>query len=710
MNNNKMKHGSKLFILPSIALLAGAGYLTYNILLLEGIENIIRMSIIGGALLIALILLLISLKIIMKGKLLGLIILSIICLLFSGVFFTGAILINKAYSSISKINKTEYTYTTSLVVMSDSGINSINDLSSKKIGIINDEKSIDGYIISQEIIKANNINSDVLVKYDSYLEMLTALYNGDINGVFISSTYISTFSPVEKFANIASETKTIVSKSKKVTKKVDNTNSQITKPFTILVLGIDATEDDISKTTSFLSDTIILITFNPKTQNSTILSIPRDTYVPIMCSKNNTKAKINSAGTCGEAGVEKTIENLTGINIDYYVKINFKGVINLVDAVGGITVDIPYDFCEQNSDRLFGKYAISLTKGIQTLNGEQALAFSRNRHSNPSKLCKSDWKGYVTPLDFGRGQNQQTVIKALLDKIKGTTSITVIYDLLDLLQKNMDTNISTSQILSLYNIAKSMLTSGSSAEDILSFQKLYLQTHSLTISGVGDAEIYYPASLDLIVNTMKTNLDIIEPTDNKTFSFSVNEIYEEQIIGKDVTNITASNNKVPNFTANYTKLTASYWGDKNDVKITYNTVESSNALYTDGQIIKQSITASTLVSSVKSSGITLTIVKKTAVIASNTSNSTRTDCTKLSNKENSNCIIPNFVTENYKATDVLNWTSKITDDSVTIVTSSITVKTTNKLKDGYVASQDATAYKSLYNLSSKMITIKYYKY
>ena len=619
-------------------------------------------------------------------------------MLFSGVFFTGAIFINKAYSSISKINKTEYTYTTSLVVMSDSGINSISDLTSKKIGIINDTKSIDGYIISQEIIKSNSIDSDVLVKYDSYLEMLTALYDGDIDSIFISSTYISTFSPVEKFTNIASETKTILSKSKKVTKKVNNTTSQITKPFTILVLGIDTTEDDISKATSFLSDSIILITFNPKTQNSTILSIPRDTYVPIACSKNNTKNKINSAGTCGEAGVEKTVENLTGINIDYYVKINFKGVISLVDAVGGITVDIPYDFCEQNSDRLFGKYAISLTKGIQTLNGEQALS-----------LCKSDWKGYVAPLDFGRGQNQQTVIKALLDKVKGTTSITVIYDLLDLLQKNMDTNISTSQILSLYNIAKNMLTSGASTEDILSFQKLYLQTHSQTINNAS-MEIYYPASLDLIVDTMKTNLGIIEPTDNKTFSFSVNEIYEEQIIGKDVTNATSSNNKVPNFTTNYTKSTANYWGEKNKVKITYSTIESSSSLYTDGQIIKQNIAAATLVSSIKSSGIILTIVNKIASTASNTNNSTRTDCTKFSNKENSNCIIPNFVTENYKAADVLNWVSKITDDSVTIVTSSVTVKTTNKLKDGYVASQDATAYKSLYNLSSKMITLKYYKY
>ena len=122
-------------------------------------------------------------------------------------------------------------------------------------------------------------------------------------------------------------------------------------------MGVDSKKENI-KDSSFNGDALMLITFNPNTLNATILSIPRDSYVPIACFPGQRKNKITHAAWYGEECMIDTIENFTGIKIDYYLKINFKGVVKLVDALGGIDVDVPYQLCEQNSSRQWGKYCL----------------------------------------------------------------------------------------------------------------------------------------------------------------------------------------------------------------------------------------------------------------------------------------------------------------------------------------------------------------
>jgi cell envelope-related function transcriptional attenuator common domain len=157
-------------------------------------------------------------------------------------------------------------------------------------------------------------------------------------------------------------------------------------------MGVDSEKKGLNPNAAFNGDTLMLATFNPKTLDVLLLSIPRDTYVPIVCN-NNKYAKINSAAAYGTNCVINTVNKLLDINIDYYVKINFKGVVDLVDAVGGVYVDVEKpDFksyagqnfggkmCEQNSDRQFGSKLVCVDPGWQVLNGEQALAYARNRH------------------------------------------------------------------------------------------------------------------------------------------------------------------------------------------------------------------------------------------------------------------------------------------------------------------------------------------
>ena len=178
----------------------------------------------------------------------------------------------------------------------------------------------------------------------------------------------------------------------------------------------------------------MLITFNPTTMNATILSIPRDTYVPIGCLKGYPQSKITHSGWNGESCVIKTINNWMDINVDYYVKVNFTALVSLVDSIGGIEVDVPYSFCEQDSNREWGENTVYVKKGLQTLDGEQALALSRNRHPNPGR-CSAEWTNYYSD-DIIRGQNQQLVINALINKIVKNISLDNIYSIIEAIDTN----------------------------------------------------------------------------------------------------------------------------------------------------------------------------------------------------------------------------------------------------------------------------------
>lgn len=686
-------------------------YLIYNILLLSGIENIIRTGLITIIVIIVVIFFILCLKTIKGRKIQSVIIFIIISLLFSSAQYIGAHYINKAFSSINKMNKSEVTYSTSLVVMKTSGINTIDDLKKKKIGIISDTNSIEGYIISQDIIKENNIDKNSLIEYDESVSMLNDLYEGHIDAMFISSGYVSIFSSIDHFVNIEKETKTITSKSKTMEKAdeiISTPKIKISKPFTMLILGVQSGNDQSEGLpSSYNADTLILITFNPKTLNTTMLSIPRDTFVPIACFANQKQNKITHSGWNGESCVIKTVQNFTGININYYVKINFNGVVKLVDALDGIEVDVPYNFCEQNSKRQWGGNTVYLEKGLHTLNGEQALALSRNRHNN-SRKCGSKWNGGAIN-DLERGQNQQLVIKGIANKAKEIRDINKLYKILDLLEKNMDTNMSTNQILSFYNIGKNILSHSKNQGDILGFQRLYLETYGTSIydEGMGtplDDQIYYKGSLKDVVDAMEVNLGIKKPTIIKNFSFSINKRYQEQVIGKGNYTKTILH-LVPDFTK-YTKASATKWGNDNGIPIHFDTVESGDAKYKDGQIIKQDTPQKKLVSLVnKTKGIALTIVKKIEVPQV----IEKIDCTLEENKDNSLCVIPDFRGKQISEVDA--WKSRITANSIQLNkkdTSTDIEVDNNKV---YFQTESVIG-KNIYDLlaEERIMTIEYYIY
>lgn len=501
-----------------------------NILSLKGIETFIRVIVIIFFILYFFIYSFWNLLNLLRRKYKGLIITSIITLLFIIVFSVSSYYINFVYSNINGMKeKNEVIYNSYLIVLSDKTFNK-----DSVIGIIDKDIDKDNYDLAQKLIKEKKLYNKVEY-YNDYIKLIDDLYKGVIDAAIVPGNYENLVKNEVGFENIDSDVKKVFEYSEK--KKNEDldlvSNKDFNEPLTFLFLGVDSEGDGLNASSSFNGDTLMLMSINPKTLNAILLSIPRDTYVPIACNKNNY-AKINSSAGFGTSCVISTINNLMGINIDYYVKINFKGVVDLVEAVKGIDVFVeaptytPNKYkgkvCEQNSDRQFGNKLVCMEPGLQTLNGEQALAYARCRHM------------YIGS-DLDRVRHQQQVVEALANKALHFSGIKDLQNILTAVSKNISTNMDTDTMLSGYNVLKNVVGSKLSGTDGLNISKATLETYSLNVyvpqSGRNtSAQGYYLSSLNDIKHAFNVVLDKEKDEMVKTFSFSVNETYELYSPGK----------------------------------------------------------------------------------------------------------------------------------------------------------------------------------
>lgn len=528
-----------------------------------------------------------------------LIITSVIGIILIIVFAFSSSIIDFIYSKLSGLTTSDSVkYKTYLVTKSDTKFSS-----SLPLGMINDENDYEGYTLAKKLIKKENITNDIN-EYDNYLDMLYDLYSDKIGGLFISSTYVTRYSQEADFTNIGLETKKVYEISEKKKKSNDDkliSNKSLNEPFTVLFLGVDSEGDGLDDNAAFNGDTLILATFNPNTLSATLFSIPRDTYVPIACLNNNYN-KINSSAAYGTKCVIDTIENLTDVNIDYYVKINFKGVVDLVEAVGGVEVNVEAPtymadkyggkVCEQNSDRQFGNKLVCMNPGMQTLNGEQALAYARCRHM------------YIGS-DLDRVKHQQQVVEALANKAIHFSSIKEFQDILNAVSKNIATNMDTDTILSGYNVAKNVLGNKLSGKDSINIEKATLETYSLNVYVPSQgrntsAQGYYKDSLLDIQKSFNVILGKEKKELIKTFSFSVNETYEKSASGKGK-RTGASGELLPSFVGKTVSEVESF-GSSHNIKINVRYVDSGSEYYNKdvavGLVGNQSVHKDVLLSTV----------------------------------------------------------------------------------------------------------------
>ncbi|MCY3030584.1 LCP family glycopolymer transferase [Aerococcus sp. Group 1] len=191
-------------------------------------------------------------------------------------------------------------------------------------------------------------------------------------------------------------------------------------------MGIDT--GSLGRTEQGRSDTMMVMTVNPKTQQTTLLSIPRDTYTTILPSGN--KDKINHAYAYGGAGgAVETVQNLLDIPIDYYVSVNMQGLEDMINVLGGVTVTPPISFTEDGHQFVQGQPS--------TLNGEAALAYVRNRYDDPEG-------------DYGRQARQRQVILACLKEAASLSSLPNYQEILNTIGNNIQTNLAFSDMKDLF--------------------------------------------------------------------------------------------------------------------------------------------------------------------------------------------------------------------------------------------------------------------
>lgn len=533
----KLKRSNKflltLFIITFGLYIIGYTLFIKNLLSLSGIETGIRVFFIIFFLLWLIFYLFLSLIKLIKRNYKALIITTIISLLFSIVFYVSSFYINLIYDKMGNLTESNTTiYTTYLINFNDDEFNE-----DKILGMVDDKESIEGYILANKLIKKEKLKNKV-IKYAGFTELLSAFYNKEVDAIFVSSNYKTLFGS-DAYPNIGDETNILYkfSEKRKNEDKRIVSNKELTEPFTLLVMGVDSEANGLNANAAFNGDTLIYMTFNPKTLTASMFSIPRDTYVPIAC-RNNAYSKINSSAAYGTNCVINTVENLTGIKVDYYVKVNFKAVVELVEAVKGIEVMVEEpDFqrnsgvdckgmvCEQNSNRDWGNNTVYIKPGWQKLNGEQALAYARCRHL------------YIES-DLARNRHQQEIITALAKKALKIRSQKEFENILDAVSNNIATNMSMKEILSSYDILKSMITNSLKGEEMVNIKKSYLEVYSLPVNlgrSVTSALGHYPGSLDDITKMMRTNLGKEEPTLAKTFTYDINTPYQEKVYGKGIT-------------------------------------------------------------------------------------------------------------------------------------------------------------------------------
>ena len=568
---------SFIFIITILASI----FAIYELTLLATIETLIRYIVIGVMVFIDLILLFRMRRYLHPKKKKKHILLLVFMLFYAVICGIIGCLINMVYKEASSLNKVYVTYTSHLIVPATSNVQKVSDMQNLKIGILEDKKSVEGYKIPMDMVKENKLEDEnELVTYGDYTSMVVDLYANDIDACFVSGGYVSLFSQIAGYENIENDTRIILTKEEKL-KKADTSTEEmassgkaITEPFTILLMGIDSTDEVLEKNAVANGDTLILITFNPKTLNATMLSIPRDSYVPIACWANKAENKITHAAAYGNDCMIKTIENYFDVNIDYYAKINFKGLVKLVDALGGVEIDVEQTLCTDNSNR---EEAVCIFPGKQVLDGEHALVYARNRKQ-------------LVNGDFGRNYHQQQIIMGLMDKVKDIKDAATFMNLLNTVSNSIDTNFTTKQILSFYNIAKDILKKSMSSEeaDIVNIERLYLQGSSQMIYDERARMVLYnyvpnKNSRKDIIQAMNENLEKAAHTDIKTFGFNINVPFEKEVIGYGPYSSTGTYSLLPDFTGDTEAVTQS-WCTKLGIRCSF--------IGTGGTVVSQSVPAS----------------------------------------------------------------------------------------------------------------------
>lgn len=429
----------------------------------------------------------------------------IIVLLCFGLGF-GSFYVQKIDKAVEEVMKlpTSYKEYISIVTLRSSGIIDSDDLQNKAIAV---QRSVDTdhmKLVKDELkerwgtaIKGRN--------YEDYYSAIQALYSGEVSAIILSESYREL---VEENITDFKEKTAIIDAFEiefpvvEIRKEIDVTSNA----FTVLISGIDTLGKATIKSNS---DVNMLITVNPLSKTIVMNSIPRDSYLPNACA-NNLPDKLTHTGMSGVDCTIETIENAFDVEINYYAKISFSSVINVINALGGIDVDVPMDFCERKANRTGIMY---VKKGFQTLTGEEALALARHRYT-------------LVEGDLGRAKNQQLVINAIIKKAMTSDILSKIDELVAVVGETVQTNITKKEIYDFANFFVSDLSMDwTLSNHVVSGEHAWgecaaIPGMELSVVKLSEEDV---DKIKYVIKSAKTDADLSD------FSFSINTIEVKEV-------------------------------------------------------------------------------------------------------------------------------------------------------------------------------------
>lgn len=431
-NKKQNKIGKVFGVIFSIIMIAATMYLLFNIIKLNVLPTklLFLMTIVFVLLDLIFILLLCFAT---KG-----VVSKIICIIFTLAISLGSCLggyymsktggLLSSMTNVAKHSKN----TVSIVVKESSDMKKKTDLAGRSVGTLANINTTGSKKILKELTHSGITMEQK--EFGSMTEMLESFYNGEVDSIVISESSRSQITDMEAYANFDSNTRVVYQTSYKVenTDKANAVSNITTTPFNVLISGSDTRGgfDENGR-----SDVIMVATVNPKTGTILLTSVPRDFYVATACDagdgcQEGALDKITHTGIHGTNTTKRTVEKLLGIEINYTFKVGFDTVTDIVDAIGGIDVNVESGYACNNFLQLPG---FSVHEGVNHLNGEQALAYARERYA-------------YTEGDRQRTKNQQQVLMGIVDKLTSPAIVTNYASIMDSMSDTFSTTMSSQEI------------------------------------------------------------------------------------------------------------------------------------------------------------------------------------------------------------------------------------------------------------------------
>ena len=370
-----------------------------------------------------------------KAKGFGRFLCSVLCFVLCVGFVFGNVYIYKTSQMMKEITNltTKTANTISVMVLKNSSLESEQDLEGKRVGIM---PGLDPEGCQYALDDLEGISFEK-VEYDDVFTCADDLYDGKLDAMILNESYFGILHDEERFTLFTTETKQIhqsvyYTDRQNVMDVTDDRVDVDAQPFTVLICGNDSygTLDETSR-----CDVNMLVTINPQTGTILMTSIPRDYYVTLAGDEEyvavGSKDKLTHTGLSGIQTTEATLEEMLNININYTARVNFSSLVNLVDALGGIDVEVGKGLAV---DTFYANNTLEgVHEGTNHLDGERALAFARERHA------------YIDG-DNQRVINQQIVLKAIINKMTSPSMIVRYGDFVDAIGGAFETDMPSEDI------------------------------------------------------------------------------------------------------------------------------------------------------------------------------------------------------------------------------------------------------------------------